>query len=143
MLVTSIFSFSHNVFKRLLSQCHKKAALCSKGYFQHCVNCIVTASAPPDTFLDLILLVLYSIFFHSHWLLSLTIIIETMVSGEGRMSPVTVISILKRNRANLGIKPVTPYPQFMHATDRTTGAWIESSKFRVGIRQPFIRTFVV
>ena len=31
MLVTSIFSFSHNVFKRLLSQGRQKAALCGKG----------------------------------------------------------------------------------------------------------------
>ena len=30
MLVTSIFSFSHNVFKRLLPQCHKKSGLCGK-----------------------------------------------------------------------------------------------------------------
>ena len=30
MLVTSIFSFSHNVFKRLLSQGRQKSGLCGK-----------------------------------------------------------------------------------------------------------------
>ena len=31
MLVTNIFSFSHNVFKRLFSQGHEKLGLCGKG----------------------------------------------------------------------------------------------------------------
>ena len=31
MLVTSIFSFSHNVLKRLLSQTHQKVSLCWNG----------------------------------------------------------------------------------------------------------------
>ena len=32
MLVTSIFSFSHNVFKRLLCQGHSKLGLCGKEF---------------------------------------------------------------------------------------------------------------
>ena len=31
MLVTSIFSFSHNVLKRLLSQTRQKVSLCGNG----------------------------------------------------------------------------------------------------------------
>ena len=31
LLVTSIFSFSHNVFKRLVSQGHQKVSLCGNG----------------------------------------------------------------------------------------------------------------
>ena len=31
VLVTSIFSFSYNIFKRLLCQCHKNSGLCGKG----------------------------------------------------------------------------------------------------------------
>ena len=34
LLVTSIFSFSHNVFKRLLFQGHEKSVLCGKGLNQ-------------------------------------------------------------------------------------------------------------
>ena len=34
VLVTSIFSFSHNVFKRPLSQTHQKASLCGNGLKQ-------------------------------------------------------------------------------------------------------------
>ena len=41
VLVTSIFSFSHNVLKRLLSQTRQKVSLCGNG-FKYSITCIKT-----------------------------------------------------------------------------------------------------
>ena len=63
LLVTSNFSFSHSVFKRLFSQGRQKVSLCGNGLM--------------GSFLT----VLRTFLFPSHWLLSHTTVFETIVYG--------------------------------------------------------------
>ena len=102
MLLSSIFSFSQNVFKSLLSQSCYKSGLCGKELM------------PFSTVFQLFIIwepvhlsmlswssfnqpLLHTIFFPSHWLLSHITIVETTDSGERGMNPVamTIINPLK------------------------------------------------
>ena len=53
-----------------------------KRCFQHYFSYIMAPSAPVNAFLELLLPLLRTIFFPSHWLLSHITIVETMVSHE-------------------------------------------------------------
>ena len=61
-----------------------------------------------------------TIFCPSHWLFSLSTIVETMDSGGRGMHPVA-ITIIKRILAKLRIKPATSCSQVWNATDWATG----------------------
>ena len=76
MLVTSIFSFSHNVFKRPFPRWCLKLSFCGERLKQF--NYITANSAPIHAFLEFLL--------QNQWLLSHKTIIETMVSRERGMN---------------------------------------------------------
>ena len=74
------------------------------GRYWNFIDCVVfniifnliqfaTASASIYAFLEFFLLVLHTVFFQNHWLLSHIIIAETMESGERGINPVTMTII--------------------------------------------------
>ena len=92
MLVTSIFSFAYNVFKRLFPQWHQKS----------------------------LLPVLNTLFFPSHWLLFYITVVKAMVSNERVMNPLTMTIIKPQKEsavAERGIKTTAPFSQVLYATD--------------------------
>ena len=105
LLITSNFSFSHSVFKRLVLQTLKNKGLFEKGLLLFFNIIPVITQWPVQLHVSMLtwrslLPVLHTIFFSNFWLFSHITIVGTLDSGEKEIIPVASSS--DRNLPSFG-----------------------------------------